>query len=97
VDYGIASSDNRAPSYEKDPSDVIDLSTSWHHLGNDAILTSTWSSDGLTIDSNLFSGLVTTVFVSGGTAGAINSLTNTIVTAVGRTLQRTLYIAVNEL
>jgi hypothetical protein len=45
----------------------------------------------------LFSGLVTTVFVSGGTAGAINSLTNTIVTAVGRTLQRTLYIAVNEL
>lgn len=96
TDYGLAVSPTWTPSYEKDPSDVIDYSLSWHHLGTDTISTSTWTSDGLTVDSSSYSGLVTTAFVSGGTDGAVASLTNTIVTSAGRTLQRTIYISVRD-
>jgi hypothetical protein len=96
TDYGLASSSSWAPSYEKDPSDVIDYSLSWHFLGTDTISTSTWTADGLTVDSSSTSGLVTTVFASGGTDGSLASLTNTIVTSSGRTLQRTVYIAVKD-
>jgi hypothetical protein len=96
-DYGLAVSNTKSPSYEKDASDVVDYSMSWHHLGTDTILTSVWESDGLTIGTNTFDGLVTNVFVSGGTSGAIHSLTNTVTTGMSRTLQRTVYISVNEL
>jgi hypothetical protein len=93
----MAVSTTYAPSYEKDPSDTIDYTVSWHHLGGDTILTSTWESDGLTIGTDSISGLTTTVFASGGTVGAVHSLTNTVTTGMGRTLQRTVYIAVAEL
>lgn len=96
-DYGLAVSSTRTPDYEKDVSDIVDYSKSWHQLGTDSILTSTWESDGLTIVSNSYTGLVTTVTVSGGTERAIHNLTNTITTAMGRTLQRTIYVAVNQL
>lgn len=96
TDYGLAVAPARPPSYEKDPSDTIDYSLSWHHIGADVILSSTWTADGLTVDSSSYTGLVTTAFVSGGTDGAIASLTNTIVTSAGRTLQRTVYISVRD-
>lgn len=96
-DYGLAISPTMPPSYEKDPSDVVDYVLSWHHLGTDSISASTWESDGLTLGSSSISGLVTSCFVSGGTAGEVTNLTNTITTSGGRTLQRTVYIAVREL
>ena len=97
MDYGMATASTRPPDYEKDVSDVIDYSISWHHLGSDVILTSTWSSDGLVIGADTIDGLATTVFVSAGTEGSIHNLTNTITTGMGRTLERTVYIAVSQL
>lgn len=97
MDYGLSANNAKSPSYEKDVSDVVDYSMSWYHLENDTILTSVWESDGLTIGVDTFTGLITNVFVSGGTVGAIHNLTNTVTTGMSRTLQRTLYIAVCEL
>lgn len=97
TDYGMAVAPTHAPDYEKDPSDTVDYSISWHHIGNDTIITSTWEADGLTVDSDLVDGLVVTAFVSGGNAGDVARLTNTIVTGMGRTLQRSIYVAVSEL
>ena len=97
MDYGLSANNTKSPSYEKDASDVVDYSMSWYHLGTDTILTSVWESDGLTIGSDTVTGLITNVFVSGGTSGAVHSLTNTITTGMTRTLQRTIYIAVCEL
>ena len=97
TDYGLAISPTEQASYQKDPSDTIDYSLSWHQLGTDTIVTSTWTSDDLAVGSSSISGLVTTCFVSGGTDGAVANLTNTIVTGMGRTLQRTVYIAVTDL
>ena len=96
-DYGLAMAQTEQASYQKDPSDTIDYSLSWHQLGTDTITGSTWTSDDLTVGSSTISGLVTTCFVSGGTDGAVANLTNTITTGMGRTLQRTVYIAVADL
>lgn len=97
TDYGWAATTPEMPSYAKDPSDTIDYAMSWHHLGTDTISTATWTSDGLTVVSSSISGQVTTCFVSGGTAGDVTNLTCTITTGMGRTLQRTVYIAISEL
>jgi hypothetical protein len=97
TDYGLAMTPGESPSYQKDPSDTIDYQLSWHHLGTDAIVSSSWESDGLSIVSSSVSGLVTTCFVSGGSDGEVTNLTNTITTGAGRTLQRTVYIAVGDL
>ena len=96
-DYGLDPTSSQSPSYEKDPSDTIDYSLAWHQLGTDSISSSEWTSDSLTVGTSSISGLVTTVFVSGGTEGETASLTNTVTTAMGRTLQRTVHIAIAEL
>lgn len=97
-DYGeVTVQATYSPSYAKDPSDTIDYSMSWHPISPDTIVTSTWASDTLTVGNSTISGLVTTCFVSGGTAGEVGNLTNTVTTGMGRTLQRTIYIAVQEL
>lgn len=97
TDYGLAVAMNGSPDYEKDPSDVIDIPNSWHQLGLDTIVTSTWESDALTIVSDLVDGLTTVAFVSGGTAGALARLTNRVVTGMGRTLERSVFVAVSDL
>ena len=97
TDYGLAIAPTESPSYAKDPSDTIDYSISWHQLGSDSITTSVWESDSLTVGTSTIVGLVTTCFVSGGTAGEVTNLTNTITTGMGRTLQRTVYISVADL
>lgn len=96
-DYGITVAPSYAPHYAKDPSDTIDYSLSWHQLGTDTIITSSWTSDALSVGTESVEGLVTTCFVSGGSAGELASLTNTVTTGMGRTLQRTVYIAVSDL
>ena len=96
-DYGMAVAPTQSANYQKDPSDTVDYSMSWHQLGSDTIVSSVWTSDTLTVGSDSISGLVTTCFVSGGADGEVANLTNTITTGMGRTLQRTVYIAVAEL
>ncbi len=97
TDYGLSPIPTHAPQYEKDASDTIDYSQSWHQLGTDTILTSEWESDALEVGTSTVLGLVTNVTVSGGTAGAVARLTNTITTGMGRTLQRSIYVAVCDL
>lgn len=96
-DYGFVPTSQRLPSYQKDVSDIIDYEFGWTEIGNDTILTSTWASDDLTVVSNAISGYTTNVTVSGGSAGIVTNLTNTITTVGGRTLQRSVYISVEEL
>lgn len=97
TDYGWVATAPETPSYTKDPSDTVDYSIAWHQLGTDTIVTATWTSDTLTVGTASISGQVTTCFVSGGTAGEVANLTCTVVTGMGRTLQRTVYVAVQEM
>lgn len=90
----------------KDPSDKKDYAIDWATLlageGETSLTTSTWSvSDpsGLTVEAlapyaPYISGTRTIVWVSGGTAGTVYALTNTVVTAgaIPRTHQRTIII-----
>lgn len=97
TDYGMTVTPTMAPDYEKDVGDTIDYSQSWHQLGSDTIVTSDWTSDGLTVVSDSVDGLTTTVIVSGGSDGAVHSLTNQITTGMGRILERTIYVGVSQL
>ncbi len=97
TDYGLAIVRTKAPDYEKDPSDTIEYSQSWHQLGADTIIDSEWSSDGLTVGTSSVDGLTTTVSVSGGSEGAIHNLTNLVTTGMGRVLERSIYVAVTQL
>lgn len=96
-DYGFVPTSRRLPSYQKDVSDTVDYEFGWVEIGNDSILTSTWASDDLSIVSSAVDGVTTNVTVSGGSAGIVTNLTNTITTLGGRTLQRSVYISVEEL
>ena len=80
----------------KDPAAVLDYSIDWSEwLGTDTISTSTWTvATGLTVGANQNANGITTVWISGGTAGSSYAVTNKIVTAGGRTDERTFYIAV---
>lgn len=82
----------------KDPQAILDYSVDWSDwLGADTIATSTWSGDtGITIDSNTNSTTVATVWLSGGAAGRSYKLINKIVTAGGRTDERTIKVAVKN-
>ena len=97
TDYGMAVAPTQSASYAKDPSDTVDYSMSWHQLGSDTLVSATWTSDSLAVGTSSVAGLVTTCFVSGGTAGEVANLTCTVVTGMGRTLQRTVYVAVGDL
>ena len=73
------------------------------------ISTSTWSvPSGITKDSDNKNGVsigavdyavntVTTIWLSGGTAGTVYTLTNTITTSDGRTLVKSIAVPVNTL
>jgi len=83
----------------KDPSDVKDYAIDWSVLltaeGETTINTSTWAVSvptGLTINSSTTGTTTTIVWVSAGTSGVTYGLTNTIVTAGGRTHERTIFI-----
>lgn len=85
------------PDYYKGPLAVLDYTEDWTaELAGDTIDTSTWAlGDGeqdLTIDSDSETGATTTVWLSGGLLHREYEVTNTIVTAGGRTEQRTAFI-----
>ena len=83
---------------DKVPSDVLDYDfnyTEWllgpDGVASDTIVSSTWAvtSGDVTISSNSFASPYTKAWVSGGTIGTQQVLTNQIVTALGRTRSET--------
>lgn len=83
----------------KDPSAILDYGFEWEDwLDGDTISTSSWtvSPSGLTASPNTKTSNTTTVWLSGGTVGSTYQLTNTVVTAAGRTDQRTMLVAVQD-
>jgi hypothetical protein len=78
-------------TYSKDPNAVLDYTIDWSAwLGDDQILTSTWTvPGGLSQSGVTFSGSTTTIWLSGGIAGTSYSVYNQITTVGGRTEKRT--------
>lgn len=79
----------------KDPDAVLDYTVDWATwLGTDTISTSSWPviPAGITKDSDTNSTTIATIWLSGGTIGETYQLTNRIVTAGGRTDDRTITI-----
>ena len=83
----------------KDPNAVLDYQIDWSDwLGStDTISTSAWTvSSGITKASESNTTTTATVWLSGGTAGSNYTAANRIVTAGGRTEDRTIQIRVEE-
>ena len=78
----------------KTAAEILDFSINWETrgLGGDTIATSTWAYTGtsgtLTLDDDSIAdpAVSTTIWVTGGTTGAIYTITNTVVTDNDRTL-----------
>ena len=85
-------------TFTKDPSDVLDYTRkASKFLGSDTITTSTWTADsGITIDSSSNDTNSATVWLSGGTSGQTYTVTNRIVTAAGRTKEKSFQLKVEE-
>lgn len=86
----------------KDPSDVLDYSLNWtEFLEDDAdtITSSSWAvtPSGLTLGENQYASGITTVWVSGGTSRETYTITNTITTESGRTIERSVRLPVRDL
>jgi len=81
-------------AFYKDPSAVLDYQMDWSSwLDTDTISTSTWTvPTGITKDSDNNDTTTATIWLSGGTAGTTYEIVNKIVTANGRTEERTLTI-----
>lgn len=88
--------DSQGAFIEKDPGSTLDYSFDWTAWlatsAGDAIASSTWTNPGLTAGVATFAAGVTTVYLSGGVAGIIYTVTNTIVTTGGRTEKRSFRI-----
>lgn len=70
----------------KRPNEVRDYSHDWSaFLGEDTIVTSDVTVDGVTLDSDTNTDTTVTFWLSGGTADTLATITNTITTAGGRT------------
>lgn len=82
----------------KDPDEVLDYTIDWTaRLGSDTISTSTWIvPTGITEDSNSNTTTATTIWLSGGTVNQIYELTNRVVTAGGRTMDKTVRLPVRS-
>lgn len=86
---------------EKDPAAILDYSNDWTAwltaAAADTIATSTWTiPTGLTSSSPAIAAGVTSLFISGGTAGTTYTVTNKIVTTGGRTDQRSFRVVVKD-
>jgi hypothetical protein len=84
--------------FTKDPDAVLDYTRDWGaYLGGDEISVSSWSADeGITIESSSSTASTATVWLSGGTARSAYRVTNRIVTAGGRTDERSFLVVVSE-
>lgn len=82
----------------KSPTDVLDyVHDLTSELGVDTINSSAWVLDaGITKDSDSTTTTAATVWISGGTVGNTYAVTNTIVTASGRTHYKAFYLRIQE-
>lgn len=87
-----------ANEFTKDPNAVLDYIVDWSDwLGSDTISSSSFTvPTGLTEDSDSNTTTTATVWLSGGTPGEDYEVTNRIVTAGGRTEDRTITIRVRQ-
>lgn len=87
-------------SFIKDPQAQLDYGWNWADwLGTDTITTSTWAllpSTAATIVVSTHDATTTTVWLSGGTHGQTLKARNRIVTAGGRTDDRTITIEIRD-
>lgn len=77
----------------KDPAADLDYSIDWTEwlVGTDTIAISVWSVPSALTTSSVSNGTATTiVWLSGGTAGEVYDVHNTITTAAGRIDERTI-------
>ncbi len=84
----------------KDPFDVLDYTLDWsgHLPGSDTIATATWVVPaGLVQDSTSNTGKQSTIWLSGGVAGQIYTISCRVITSVGRKLERSVSLPVAEL
>jgi hypothetical protein len=84
--------------YIKDPNAVLDYVVNWAtFLGADTISSDSWIVPvGITSASESNTTTTSTIWLSGGTIGQKYALTNRIVSAGGRTEDRTIYVKVKE-
>lgn len=87
----------------KDPEAALDYSVDWgaDYLTGDVLTESSWAigpaePGGLSILSNRFDLLTSTVQVGGGLAGRVYRLTNHVVTAAGREDSRSIILRVEK-
>ena len=83
----------------KDPDAVDDYPIDWSDTlpSGDTISTSNWTKTGdVTLGSESNTTTTATTFVSGGTVGAQAQITNRIVTAGGRTYDKTITLLIAE-
>lgn len=84
---------------EKDADAVLDYSINWSQwlLIDDGLATSEWLAEaGIDVDNDTLNAAVTTVWLSGGTAGQSYTVTNRITTDGGRTDDRSIMVYVTE-
>lgn len=84
----------------KDPNDVLDYAIDWNDvldLDADAIASAVWTfPSGVTMDSQAEATGVTTVWISGGTAGTRYEISCRLTTTGGRTYDRTVTLSVRQ-
>lgn len=87
---------NPIATFTKDPSAVLDYTVDWtDYLGSDTISTVTWTvAVGITQSASMFASKTATIWLSGGTAGTNYTVACLVVTAAGRTDERTIQINV---
>lgn len=87
------------PSILKDPEAVLDYTfdwTDWLEGISDTISSRTVTGTGVTVDSSAQVGPLVAVWCSGGTPGTVARIECKIVTAGGRTDERTIYLLIQE-
>lgn len=84
--------------FYKDPDEVLDYVGDWSAwLGTDTIATASWDvPEGITDDSTSTTATTTTIWLSGGTAGAVYDVSCCASTAGGRVGCRTIRVSVVE-
>lgn len=85
-------------TFTKDPNAVLDYTIDWSlWLAGDTISTATWTVPmGITKDLDTKTTTTTTIWLSGGSAATNYSVAVRVVTAGGRTDDRTIVISVAE-
>lgn len=84
-------------TFVKDPQAVLDYQFNWATwLDGDTISSYTVTVDGVTLDSDTNTSTTVTAWLSGGTLGARAYVTCQIVTASGRTDERTIKLIIDN-